>query len=111
MQQPAKPVTPSHIERFTDRWGLDRRATVRRDQTETPVRATAVVVTDEDLNRVFKMLRVQDQEPVQTFGPNRPHEPFRNPIRLRCVNRRPHDRTCCASNTASKLRVNLQSRS
>src|SRR5215213_6974868 len=37
------------------------------------------------------MPRVQDQEPVQTFGPNRPHEPFRDPIRLRCLNRRPNN--------------------
>jgi hypothetical protein len=53
------------------------------------VRSAAVVVFDEHLERVLKMPRVQDQQPVQTFGPNSPHEPFRDPIRLRRLNRRP----------------------
>jgi hypothetical protein len=54
------------------------------------VRSTAVVMIDEDLDRVLKMPPVQDQQPVQTFGPSRPHEPFRDPVRLRSLNRRPN---------------------
>jgi hypothetical protein len=45
---------------------------------------------DEHLDRAFKMLRVHDQQPVQTFGPNGSHEPFRDPVRLRRLKRRPN---------------------
>ena len=55
------------------------------------MRSTVVVMIDEDVDGVLKMLRVQDQEPVQTFGPNSPHEPFRDPVRLRGLNRRPNN--------------------
>jgi hypothetical protein len=71
VQQSAKPVTPSHIDRSVDRFGLDGRPTTRWDQTEASVRSTGVVMIDEDLECVRKMLRVQDQQPIQTFGPNR----------------------------------------
>jgi hypothetical protein len=37
------------------------------------------------------MACIQDQQPVQTLASDRPYEPFRDPIRLRCPNRRPHD--------------------
>src|SRR2546427_9484730 len=37
------------------------------------------------------MTAVHDQQPVQTLGPYRPNEPFRDPIRLRCLNRRTND--------------------
>jgi len=85
VQQAAKPVTPSNIQRMAVRLGLERWATVRRDQTEAPVGSRIVVVIDEDLDRPLKVRRVQHQKPVQTFGPNRPHEPFGDPVRLRRV--------------------------
>jgi hypothetical protein len=43
-----------------------------------------------DLDRLLKMPCVQHQKPVQTFGSNSPHEPFRDPVRLRSLNRRPN---------------------
>jgi hypothetical protein len=74
VQQPAKPVTPSNIERMTARVGLDQRTTVRWGQTEASVRSRTVVVIDEDFDRVLKVRRVQDQKPVQsaTSSPIRP---------------------------------------
>src|SRR5207237_7505758 len=71
--------------------GLNWQRTVRWDQTEAPVRSITVVMIDEDLDRVLKMPRVQAQEPVQTLGPNGPHEPFGDPVRLRGLWRRPND--------------------
>src|SRR5579862_2361958 len=44
----------------------------------------------EDLERLLKMRRVQDQKPIQTFGPNGPYEPFRDSVCLRSLNRRPN---------------------
>ena len=41
--------------------------------------------------RALQLACAQDQEPIQTFGPNSPHEPFRDPIRLRRLNRRSND--------------------
>jgi hypothetical protein len=55
------------------------------------VGSTAVVMIDEDLDRVRKMSRVQDQQPVQTFGPNGPDEPFRDAVCLRSLKRRPNN--------------------
>src|SRR4029453_9198760 len=37
------------------------------------------------------MSRVQDQQPIQTLCPGGPNESFRDPIRLRRLNRRAHD--------------------
>src|SRR5215475_6303284 len=42
-------------------FGSDWRQTIGWDQTEAAVRSTAVVMIDEDLERVLKMSRVQDQ--------------------------------------------------
>ena len=55
------------------------------------MRSTAVVMVDENSGDMLKMTRVHDQEPVQTLGPNGPNEPFRDPVRLRCLNRRPNN--------------------
>src|SRR5205823_1608957 len=90
VQQPAKPVTPSYIDRFTVRFELDWRPTIRWDQTEASVRSTTVVMIDEDLEGVLKVRRVPDQQPVQTFGPHGPHEAFRDPVRLWGLHRRPN---------------------
>lgn len=54
------------------------------------MRSTGVVVIDEHLDHALKMLLVQDQELVQTFGPHSPHKPLRDPVRLRSLNRRPN---------------------
>ena len=41
------------------------------------MRPMAVVVINQDTKHLLEMLDVQDQEPIQTFRPNRPHEPLR----------------------------------
>ena len=50
----------------------------------------AVVMINEDGERTLEMTRVRDQQPVQTFGPGGPNEPFGDPIRLGHLNRRTH---------------------
>jgi len=37
------------------------------------------------------MLGVRDQQPVHTFGPDRPNEPLRDAIRFWDLNRRAHE--------------------
>ena len=46
---------------------------------------------NEDGKGALKMPCVHDQQPVQAFGSNRPHEAFRDAIRLRDLNRRQND--------------------
>jgi hypothetical protein len=41
--------------------------------------------------RALEMLRARNQQPVQTFGPSGPNEPFRDSVRLWGLNRRPYD--------------------
>jgi hypothetical protein len=48
----------------------------------------AVVMINEYGERTLKVTRVRNQQPVQTFGSSGPNEPFRDPIRLRHLNRR-----------------------
>jgi hypothetical protein len=38
----------------------------------------------------FQVTRVEDQHPIEALGTNGSHESFRDPVRLRCLNRRPH---------------------
>ena len=52
------------------------------------MRAKPIVVIDEDRQGPREMLGVGDQQPVQTFGPDRPNEPLRDAIRLWGLNRR-----------------------
>jgi hypothetical protein len=51
----------------------------------------AVVVVDEDANDLVKMLAVENQEPIQTLGANRPHESLRDTVCLRRAKRRAND--------------------
>jgi hypothetical protein len=55
------------------------------------MRTVTIVVISEHGERAFEVTSVHDQQPVQTFGPDRPNEPFRDPIRLRYLNRRAND--------------------
>src|SRR5262245_38731310 len=51
----------------------------------------AVVMIDEYRERALKVTGVEDQQPIEALGTNSAHESFRDPIRLRRVNRRAHD--------------------
>jgi hypothetical protein len=47
----------------------------------------AVVVINEDAKHALEMLAIADQEPVQRFGADGPHEPLRHSVRLRGTKR------------------------
>jgi hypothetical protein len=81
---PAKAVATSHLDQLTVTFGCDCRWTIRWDQTEAPVRSTGVVMIDKDPDGV-RAFRINSQS--QTLGP---HEPFRDPVRLRRVNQHPN---------------------
>ena len=55
------------------------------------------------------MLRVHDQQPIQTLGTNRAHKSFRDCVRLWCLNRCSYDANTGTSKhvikTARELRV------
>jgi hypothetical protein len=46
---------------------------------------------DKHVERAHQVPSVQDQQPVQALRPNRSNKPLRDPIRLRNLNRRPHN--------------------
>jgi hypothetical protein len=66
----------------------------------------AVVVIDKHDRGPFQMPRVQDE---QTLGADGSNEPFRDPIRLRRLNRCSNDPAALRLKFASKLWVNLRS--
>ena len=45
------------------------------------MRAVTIVIVNKHLKDALKMLAVRDQQPVQTFGPNRSDEAFRHGVR------------------------------
>jgi len=47
------------------------------------MRAMAVVVINEDLKHTFEMPFVDDKQPIEAFGTNRPNEPLGDPVGLR----------------------------
>ena len=67
----------------------------------------AVVMVDEDANDPLEMLAVQNQEPIQPFRANCPHEAFRDAIGLRRPKRRANDCDPIGWKTRSKLSVNF----
>src|ERR1051326_1710837 len=99
------------MDRVADPSGLHWRSTVRWDQTEAPVRSTAVVIIDEDLERVLKVpcvqINSQSRHSDRTVRTKRSAIAFASGV---CTGVRT-TRTPCASNTAAKRLVNLQSRS
>jgi hypothetical protein len=40
----------------------------------------AVVMRDEHANDLLEMPAIEDQKPIQTLRPNRPHEPLRDAV-------------------------------
>src|SRR5262245_23904786 len=64
---------------------------------------------DEDGQHALEMPRVQNQEPVQTLRPSRPHEAFRDPIRLRRLDRRPNNPRALGLKNGTKPDVNVRS--
>src|SRR5947208_3644135 len=54
-----------------------------RREGQRSVWPVAVVMLHEDVEDPLEMLGVQDQQPVETLGPNGAHEPLRDTVRLR----------------------------
>ena len=50
-----------------------------------------VVVIDEDANNSLEMVLIQNQEPVEAFRSDRPHEPLRHAVGLWGTKRRAND--------------------
>ena len=67
----------------------------------------AVVMVDEDANDLLEMLAVEDQEPIQTLRAHRPHESFRDTVRLRRTKRRANDLDTLAVEDAVKTLAEL----
>ena len=65
----------------------------------------------EDSKDPFKMLLIQNQQPIQALGTNGAHEPFRDAVRLWGTKRRANDFRPVLRKTSSKLSVNFWSRS
>src|SRR5437868_2794055 len=91
VQQSAETVAAFHCHRSRARPVVNRRSAVRRREVEAAVRSIAVVTINEHRERAFEVTSVHHQQPVQTFGPDGANEPFRDPIRLRDLNRRAND--------------------
>jgi hypothetical protein len=47
------------------------------------MRPMAVVVINEDPKHLLEMVAVEDQQPIETLRPNRPHEALRHAVGLR----------------------------
>ena len=67
------------------------------------MRAVTVVMVNEHLEGAQKMPALRDQQPVQTFGPNRSDEAFRHRVRCGRSPCRPHH----LDTSAAKHRVEL----
>ena len=94
MKQSAESIAPLNtrcdwyrVGRCCDREGR----WIRCRQLQGPMRAMAVVVINEDLKHTFEMPFVDDKQPIEAFGTNRPNEPLGDSVGLRCLNRRPHN--------------------
>ena len=64
---------------------------MRRDELEGAVGPLGVVVVDVDADDVFDVAAIQDQKPIETLGPDRSYEPFRDRVRSWCPDRCLHD--------------------
>jgi hypothetical protein len=61
------------------------------------MRPLAVVVVDVDAEHAFEVTPVEDQQPVETFGPHSPDEALGDRVRFRRSQRRPHDSDALAT--------------
>ena len=55
----------------------------------------SVVIINEHGEDALKVTRVEDQQPIEALGTNGPHKSFRDPVRLRRLNR-------CADDTNAR---------
>ena len=61
--------------------------------------AMAVVMCDEQAYHMVEMFAIEDQEPIQTFRTNGPHEPLRDAVRPRRTKGRENDLYVCVENS------------
>ena len=66
-----------------------------------------VVVIHEHIKNPLKVLLVQNQQPVETFGAGGAHEPLSNPIGLRRAKRGANDLNPFATEHVVKRSVNF----
>lgn len=50
----------------------------------------SVVMINEHRQDPFQVTRVEDQHPIEALGTHGSHQSFRDPVRLRCLDRCPH---------------------
>ena len=82
MNQPAEPIA-SH-DPSVGRTGFDAgRPRLRGPESQPSVGTMAIVMMDEDGDRPFEMLAIQNEQPVGTFIAYGSHEALRDGIRLR----------------------------
>ena len=91
MEQPAKTIAAFHNHCWRGGESFSRRSAVRRLEVQAAVRPKPIVMIDENGQHALEMPRAQDQYPVQTLRPSRPHEAFRDSICLRHLNGRPNN--------------------
>ena len=75
------------------------------------MRPVAVVVRDEDAEHLFEVPSAEDEEPVEAFGAGGADEALGDCVRLWRANRSSNISRLSLRKTASKLRLNLLSRS
>ena len=90
VNQPAQTIASHDLS--IGRTGFDvRRRGLRWAESQSSVRTMAIVVMYEDGDRSFKMLAIQDEQPVKTFISDGSYQTLGDGIRLRCSKRRAHD--------------------
>ena len=53
--------------------------------------AVPIVMINEHRENALEVTRIANEQPIETFGANGPNEAFRDPVRLRYLNRRAHE--------------------
>jgi hypothetical protein len=88
VQQTTEPVPPNHRDLLQVAL-ICRLPTIWRREIQTPVSAMPVVVIRENGEHPLEVTGVDNEQPVETLGPDRPNESLRNRIRLWRMNGRP----------------------
>jgi hypothetical protein len=91
MQQASETIAANDKQFFRLRVSLGRCPAIRRREVQASMSPMSVVMINEHCEDPLKMTGVEDQQPIKALGTDGPHESFRNPVRLRRLNRRPHD--------------------
>jgi hypothetical protein len=91
VDQPAKPNALYHRQIIRTGAIVIRRWPVRWRERQASVRPMSVVMINVDGQDALEVTRIQNEQPIETFGTDRPNESFRDRVRLRRLNRRAND--------------------